>query len=78
VYAITEAGRVRLAQIRVLIQIAPRLDPPIDDKDPDDKTSESADETTGGDQPAKGEDPDGETPADGRGPADNDGPDVAV
>ncbi|MEU4217165.1 winged helix-turn-helix transcriptional regulator [Actinoplanes sp. NPDC026623] len=68
VYAITEAGRVRLAQIRVLMQIAPRLDPlldgqdPFDGQDPDHKTSESSEESTDGEQPAKEEEPaDGET-----------------
>ncbi|RSM65131.1 hypothetical protein DMB66_17815 [Actinoplanes sp. ATCC 53533] len=79
VYSITEAGRVRLAQIRVLIQIAPRLDAPVDDEDPDGERSESGEESTGGDQPAKGDEPaDGETSADGRGPTDNDGQDDAA
>ena len=39
VYVITEAGRARLAQIRVLIQIAPRLGPPAD-IDPNGETPE--------------------------------------
>ena len=39
VYAITEAGRARLAQIRVLMQIAPRRGPPAD-IDPNGETSE--------------------------------------
>ncbi|WP_326550102.1 winged helix-turn-helix transcriptional regulator [Micromonospora sp. NBC_01813] len=41
VYTITQAGRARLAQIRVIIQIAPRLDQPdgdtADDGKPDDE-----------------------------------------
>ena len=36
VYSITEAGRVRLNQIRILAQIAPSLDEPNDGVNPDD------------------------------------------
>jgi hypothetical protein len=36
VYVITQAGRVRLGQIRVLMQIAPRLSAPDDDEKPGD------------------------------------------
>ena len=70
-YAITEAGQARLAQMQVLIQIAPRLGPPADE-DPNGETSEAGKEPTDGEQPTKRDAPaHGETPADVRRLADS-------
>lgn len=75
VYSITEAGRVRLGQIRVLMRIAPHLDAPADGKESDGDDSPDPGEQVGDGHLGKGEErPDGETPQD-RETADDDTPD---
>lgn len=64
VYSITEAGRVRLNQIRILAQIAPHLDPPNDGASPDDDEKHTDDEKPGDENAADGEKSDDEMPDD--------------
>lgn len=73
VYSITAAGRVRLAQIRVLMQIAPRLDTAVDgDEPPDGEGPADRPQSTQDEQSAAGE-----PPATGPPPADSEHPDDA-
>lgn len=75
VYSITQAGRVRLGQIRILIQIAPHLDAPTDDQKPDDHETPEPGESAGDENLANGENqPDDETPRQPKS-ADDDNPD---
>jgi DNA-binding HxlR family transcriptional regulator len=73
VYSITEAGRVRLAQIRVLMQIAPRLDTALDGENPDGDQPPEDEKSADGSQAAQDEESaDGAPPADGPQSADDD------
>ena len=62
VYFITPTGRTRLGQIRVLMQIAPHLDPatdgdPDDDQQPDGAPVDDSAAPTDGEKPDDDEDP---------------------